>query len=96
MFFKIGMGMGIPYAWIPGTRSLIYFVLYYLALHALSNAFAKSLAWLFCLSLIHTKCGRKVMRLIFFFTKQGYPLQNNSLGQLHSDGGIVSIVCSSA
>jgi len=29
------------------------------------------------------------------FTNQGYPLQNSSLGQLHSDGGIVSIVCSS-
>ena len=30
------------------------------------------------------------------FTNQGYPLQNGSLGQLHSDGGIVSIVRSSA
>ena len=30
------------------------------------------------------------------FTNQGYPLQNNSLGQLHSDGGVVSIVRSSA
>ena len=30
------------------------------------------------------------------FTNQGYPLQNSSLGQLHSDGGIVSIVRSSA
>jgi len=30
------------------------------------------------------------------FTKQGYPLRNSSLGQLHSDGGVVSIVCSSA
>ena len=30
------------------------------------------------------------------FTNQGYPLQNSSLGQLHSDEGIVSIVCSSA
>jgi len=30
------------------------------------------------------------------FTNHGYPLQNSSLGQLHSDGGIVSIVCSSA
>ena len=30
------------------------------------------------------------------FTNQGYPLQNSSLGQLHSDRGIVSIVCSSA
>ena len=26
------------------------------------------------------------------FTKQGYPLQNSSLGQLHSDGGGVFIV----
>ena len=26
------------------------------------------------------------------FTNQGYPLQNSSLGQLHSDGGVVSIV----
>ena len=25
------------------------------------------------------------------FTNQGYPLQNSSLGQLHSDGGVVSI-----
>ena len=30
------------------------------------------------------------------FTNQGYLLQNSSLGQLHSDGGIVSIVLSSA
>src|SRR5215469_8616512 len=30
------------------------------------------------------------------FINQGYPLQNSSLGQLHSDGGVVSIVCSSA
>jgi hypothetical protein len=30
------------------------------------------------------------------FTNQGYPLQNRSLGQLHSDGGVVSIVRSSA
>ena len=29
------------------------------------------------------------------FTNQGYPLQNSSLGQLHSDGGVVSIVRSS-
>jgi len=33
---------------------------------------------------------------IILFTSQGYPLQNSSLGQLHSDGGIVSIVHSSA
>ena len=25
------------------------------------------------------------------FTNQGYPLQNSSIGQLHSDGGVVSI-----
>ena len=30
------------------------------------------------------------------FTNQGYPLQNSSLWQLHSDGGVVSIVRSSA
>jgi len=30
------------------------------------------------------------------FTNQGYPLQNSSLGQLHSDGGVVSIVRNSA
>ena len=30
------------------------------------------------------------------FTKQGHSLQNSSLGQLHSDGGVVSIVRSSA
>ena len=30
------------------------------------------------------------------FTNQGYPLQNSSLGQLHSDGGVVSIIRSSA
>jgi len=29
------------------------------------------------------------------FTNQGYPLKNSSLGQLHSDGGVVSIVRSS-
>jgi hypothetical protein len=32
----------------------------------------------------------------FLFTNQGYPLQNRSFGQLHSDGRIVSIVRSSA
>ena len=30
------------------------------------------------------------------FTNQGYSFQNSSLGQLHSDGGVVSIVRSSA
>jgi len=30
------------------------------------------------------------------FTNQGYPLQNSSLGQLHSNGGVVSIIRSSA
>ena len=30
------------------------------------------------------------------FTNQGYPLQNSSLGQLHSDGGVVSIFRRSA
>jgi len=30
------------------------------------------------------------------FTNQGYPLRNSALEQVHSDGGIVSIVCSSA
>jgi len=30
------------------------------------------------------------------FTNQGYPLQNSSLGQLHNDGGVVSIVRSCA
>ena len=30
------------------------------------------------------------------FTNQGYPLQNSSLGQLHSNGGVVSIVRDSA
>ena len=30
------------------------------------------------------------------FTNQGYPLQNSSLGQLHSDGGVVSNIRSSA
>ena len=30
------------------------------------------------------------------FTNQGYPLQNISLGQLHSDGAVISIVRSSA
>ena len=30
------------------------------------------------------------------FTNQCYPLRSSSLGQLHSDGGVVSIVRSSA
>ena len=30
------------------------------------------------------------------FTNQGYHLQNSSLGQLHRDGGVVSVVRSSA
>ena len=36
-----------------------------------------------------------IMNFILF-TNQGYPLQNSSLGQLHSDGGVVYIVRSSA
>ena len=30
------------------------------------------------------------------FTNRSYPLQNSSLGQLHCDGAVASIVCSSA
>jgi hypothetical protein len=51
---------------------------------------------------LHTWCGRKEMRLIFLtmnfilFTNQGYPFKNSSLGQLLGDGGVVSIVRSSA
>ena len=30
------------------------------------------------------------------FTNQGYPLENSSLGQIHRDGGAVSIVRSTA
>jgi len=38
-----------------------------------------------------------LLNMIFIlFTNQGYPLQNSSLGQLHSNGGVVSIVHSSA
>ena len=43
----------------------------------------------------YTRCDRKVMRLIFihqifyFFKQQCYPLQNSSLGQLHTDGDVV-------
>ena len=40
----------------------------------------------------YTRCGRKVMKSIFLFTKvfiffkhQWYPLQNSSIGQLHTD-----------
>ena len=33
---------------------------------------------------------------LILFTNQGYPLQNSSLGQLHSDGCVVSIARSSA
>jgi len=36
-----------------------------------------------------------LMMKFILFTNQGYPLQNNTLGQLHSDGGVVSIVRSS-
>jgi len=32
---------------------------------------------------------------VILFTNQGYHLQNSSLGQLHSDGGVFSIVRSS-
>ena len=32
---------------------------------------------------------------VILFTNQGHPLQNSSLEQLHSDGGVVSIVRSS-
>ena len=49
-----------------------------------------------------TWCGRKNNEANFLltmnfilFTNQGYPLQNSSLGQLHSDGSVVSIVRSS-
>ena len=33
---------------------------------------------------------------LIIFTNEGYPLQNSSLGQLHSDEGVLSIVRSSA
>ena len=33
---------------------------------------------------------------VILFTNQGYHLQNSSLGQLHSDGGVFSTVRSSA
>ena len=36
------------------------------------------------------------MMMMMMMINQGYPLQNNSIGQLHSDGGVVSIVRSSA
>ena len=45
------------------------------------------------------KCNKTDFLLtmnFILFTNQGYPLQNSSLGQLHSDGGVVSIVRSSA
>jgi len=50
---------------------------------------------------INTWCGRKVMRHFLLtmhfilFTNQGCPVQNSS-GQIHSDGGVVSIVRRSA
>jgi len=34
--------------------------------------------------------------IFILFTNQGYPLQNTSIGQLHSDGGVVPIILSSA
>ena len=47
-----------------------------------------------------TRCGRKVMTLNihlpnFFFKYQCYPLQNSSLGHLHSDGDVVPTFASS-
>ena len=33
---------------------------------------------------------------LILFTNQGYPLQNSFIGQLHCDGGVVSIFRSSA
>ena len=43
-----------------------------------------------------TRCGRKLMKLMFylpkffyFFKHRCYPLQNSSLGQLHTNGDIV-------
>jgi hypothetical protein len=48
VFFEIFMGcMEIPDTWIAETSSVMYFVSYSFALHAMSNAFAKSLAHLF-------------------------------------------------
>ena len=50
-----------------------------------------------------TRYGRKVMKLIFYLQKflsifkhQCYPLQNSSLGQLHTDGDVVPAFGSSA
>jgi hypothetical protein len=36
-----------------------------------------------------------LLTMNFIFTNQGYALQNSSLRQLHSDGGVVSIARSS-
>ena len=55
------------------------------------------------MAVVSTWCGRKsnetdlllTMNYILF-TNQGYPLQYSSLLQLHSDGGVVSFVRSSA
>ena len=51
----------------------------------------------------NTKCGRKVMRLIFYLPKflfifkhQCYPLQNSSLGQVRTDRNFVPTLGSSA
>ena len=51
-----------------------------------------------CSSILRQKSNETDFLLtmnFILFTNQGYPLQNSSLGQLHSDGGIVSIVRSS-
>ena len=58
-------------------------------LRTVSSALESRLTW----------CGRNFFLLtmnFILFTNQGYPLQNSSLGQLHSDGGVVSIFRNSA
>jgi len=62
--------------------------------------FRAKIQHVFCL-LPYMWCGRKVDCFILtinfiIVTNQGYSLQNSSLGQLHSDGGLISIVYSSA
>ena len=63
------------------------------------TSFEPLLAFAFC---GYTRCARNVTRLIFylqnahFFKHQCYPLQNSSLGQLHTYGDFVPTFGSSA
>ena len=52
--------------------------------------------WIYVVSQKSNETDFLLTMNFILFTNEGYPLLNSSIGQLHGDGGVVSIVRSSA